>query len=318
MEAWSSLLQLTKDDDVVTFLRTYWIANHGFARKRGLYDMFKNHIDALGPTEATYFAIELEDAAKSYEQIVAPNPTRCAWGSDVAAGLERLANSYRVRSCRPVLMVFARTRPQEMARVVRLCESITVRYSVVGEKNPNHLERMYAEMCKFVRVDSNPWEKFRDASIFDEVPDDEEFRTRLATMEISTVTSGWREVLIHLNAALGAGELRVDRPSRVHVEHILAQSPRATALAEIGVSPADTSNLVNRLGNLTLLSSRRNKQLSNRPFSEKRAAYAKSDVFLTRELASIEQWSADQIDARSHRLAAVSIDIFPHPRRISG
>jgi hypothetical protein len=68
IESWSNLLLLTKDDDVVNFLRSYWIAFEGFARKRGLYDLYKNRIDQMGSTEATLFVLDLEDVAKSYEQ----------------------------------------------------------------------------------------------------------------------------------------------------------------------------------------------------------------------------------------------------------
>jgi Protein of unknown function DUF262/Protein of unknown function (DUF1524) len=316
VESWSNLLLMTKDDDVVNFLRSYWIAFKGFARKRGLYDAFKNDIDRLDSTAATLFVIDLEEMAKFYEQIVTPNLTSCTWGLEVAEGLDRLANSYHARSCRPALLAFARYRPTDMDKAVGLCESITVRYSVVGEKNPNRLEGLYAEICSILRQDNDPWTRFRESTIFNEVPDDEEFHSRLATIEIPTITSGWREVLVHLNRALGDGEARLDRPSRVHIEHILPQKPRATALTEAGMSPEQAANLVSRLGNLTLLSGRRNQQISNRPFSEKRESYAGSDVFLTRQLSSLQRWTSDDIDQRSRRLAKAAVNLFPHPKRI--
>jgi Protein of unknown function DUF262/Protein of unknown function (DUF1524) len=318
VESWGNLLLLTKDDDVVNFLRTYWIAFKGFARKRGLYDTYRDHIDRLGPTEATLFVFDLEDSAKSYKEIVAPNPSRSTWGPDAAAGLERLSTSYRSRSCRPALLAFARFAPNDFARAIRLCESIAVRYSVVGEKNPNHLERMYSEMSQMLREGGDPWSRLREFSAFAEIPSDDEFRAKLATAEIPSMTSAWREVLIHLNGVLGAGELRVDRPNRVHVEHILPQSPRASALAEAGMSPEQAARAINRLGNLTLLSSRRNQELSNRPFSEKRSVYARSDVFLTRELAGLDRWNAAEIEARSQRLADAAVVAFPHPTKVAG
>jgi hypothetical protein len=124
IESWSNLLLLTKDDDVVNFLRSYWIAFEGFARKRGLYDLYKNRIDQMGSTEATLFVLDLEDVAKSYEQIVTPNLTRSQWGPEVAAVLDRLSNSYRARSCRPVLLSFAKSRPNDMERIAKLCAQL--------------------------------------------------------------------------------------------------------------------------------------------------------------------------------------------------
>jgi hypothetical protein len=315
VEAWSSIVQLTRNDDVVNFLRSYWIAFYGLTRKSGLYDTYKGHIDRLGSTEATLFVMELDDYARAYDQIVAPT-ARCEWGVDIASGLERLANSFRAKSCRPVLLAFAVSRSTDLGRAIRLCESITVRYSVVGEKNPSYLERMYAEMCLLFRQGGDVWSRFRDTVLFDEVPDDEHFRTKLQTMEISTLTPGWREVLVGLNGALSDGEMRVERASRVHVEHILPQTPRAAALAEAGLSPEEAARFVNRLGNLTLLSNKKNQQASNKPFSEKRKAYSRSDVHLTRELAQLTKWDAEAIEARSLRLANAAVSVFPHPKQI--
>jgi Protein of unknown function DUF262/Protein of unknown function (DUF1524) len=317
VEAWSNLLLNTKDDDVVSFLRSHWIAFKGFARKLELYDVYKKEIDHLDSTNAALFVFELEETSKLYIHLVTPNPTTNPWGLEVALGLDRLSNSYHARSCRPALLAFAKLRPNDMERAVKLCESITVRYSVVGGKNPNRLEWLYSQMCAMLREEKEPWARFKESDMFDEVPDDEEFRTRLATMEISTLTAGWREVLVHLNRDLGRGEARLDFPSRVHVEHILPQTPRATALTEAALTQEQAADLVSRLGNLTLLSGRRNQQISNRPFSGKRDAYAKSDVFLTRELAELTRWTGDDIDRRSHRLAEVAVNLFPNPKRIA-
>jgi hypothetical protein len=126
-DAWSSVVACTKDDDIVDFLRYFWIAVHGFIRKRGLYDRYKNHINTLGPTEAALLAIELDESARNYEQLVNPNPKTYPWGPEVASTLERL-NTYRARGCRPVILACSRFRPSDVPRIVHLCESITVDY----------------------------------------------------------------------------------------------------------------------------------------------------------------------------------------------
>jgi hypothetical protein len=177
---------------------------------------------------------------------------------------------------------------------------------------------MYSEMSTVIRKGEDPWPHFQASSIFDEIPNDEDFYSKLVSAEITTVTPAWREILAHLNRAFGAGEVRVDRPARVHVEHILPQSPKATALAEAGISQEQAIKAINRLGNLTLLSSRRNQQLSNRTFSEKKAVYAKSDVAITRDLSSLDRWTLSEIEDRTKRFAAKAVELFPHPARIAG
>ena len=43
------------------------------------------HINTLGPTEAALLAIDLDDSARNYEQMVNPNPKTYTWGEDVGS-----------------------------------------------------------------------------------------------------------------------------------------------------------------------------------------------------------------------------------------
>lgn len=317
IDAWSSIIALTRSDDIVGFLRYFWIAVYDFVRKRGLYDKYRRHIDTLDPTEATLFALELDDAAKDYEQII--DPKTSSWGSESADTLERL-NTYGARSCRPAILACSKFRSSDLQRILGVCESITVRYSIVGEKNPNRLEVIYSEMCKALRDrDATLVEIFGSSPLLDllgEVPSDEEFGSKLKSAQISSITTAWREILVRLNHRMSTGETRIESPNRVHVEHILPQNPRATALTEAGISREYAATLASRLGNLTLLSGRRNRELSNKPFSEKLNSYTTSEIAMTRGLGEFDGWDEYQIEARSKRFADLAVDTYPHPLQV--
>ncbi len=316
VEAWSNTLSCVPDDDIVNYLRSYWIAFKGFVRKRGLYDIYRNYIDTLEPTAATLFTMELEESAKAYEQIVSPNPNSCAWGTEVAECLDRL-NLYRARSCRPVIVALSKLHEGDVGRGARICESITVRYSIVGEKNPNLLEKIYAEICRAIRESKDPWKSIAESKYMDDIPSDSEFIDKLKSMEISSITTAWREVLAKINRQMGTGETRIERGHRVHVEHIMPQSPRAVALQESGLSKEEAESLINRVGNLTLLSGRRNRQASNKPFSEKKSLYEGSEILMTRNLIEYERWGREEIDKRSIYLSELATKAYPHPREIA-
>jgi hypothetical protein len=315
-DAWSSVVACTKDDDIVDFLRYYWIAVYGFLRKRSLYDKYRNHIDTLGSTEAAVLALDLDESARNYEQFVNPNPKTYPWGLEVASTLERL-NTYRARGCRPVILACNKFRPSDIPRIVDLCESITVRHSIVGERSTNRLEVIYADICRVLRNPEPALEllfKSEPLSQFMlEIPSDEDFTDRLEKMEILSVTPAWREILTRINSSFGTGETRVETPNRVHVEHILPQHPRATVLTESGVSMDEAARLVSRIGNLTLLSGRKNREVSNKPFSSKRASYAASEIAMTNQLARFDKWGGEQIESRSRQLAEIAAKIYPHP-----
>lgn len=317
IDAWSEVVTSTKSDDVVNFLRYFWIAVHGFVRKRGMYDKYREYIDTLDATEATVFTIELAEAAKDYEQIIDPNT--CDWGPEIKDALTRL-NLYRARSCRPAILACRKYRPDDLGKVIDLCESVTVRYSIVGEKNPNRLEMIYAEICKALRNSKlSLAESFGSeplSQLLSEVPSDDEFELRLGTMEISSISTAWREILVRINENLSTGETRIESPNRVQVEHILPQTPRATVLTESNLSMEEAASLISRLGNLTLWSGNRNREASNKPFSRKRDRYATSEIAMTSQLDTYEQWSSEQIAHRSKLFANLALDIYPHPQAI--
>jgi hypothetical protein len=318
-DAWSNVVSYTKDDDIVDFLRYFWIAVHGPVRKRGLYDRCKDYINTLGSTEAALMAIDLEDTAKSYEQIVNPNPKTNPWGEEVANALERL-NSSRARGCRPAILACSKFRPPDVPKMVKICESITVRHSIVGEKSANRLEDFYGEICKALRKSRSPLEEIFTIDplpqFLSEIPSDEEFTSKLKNMEILSVTPAWREILVRINSELGTGETKVENPTRVHVDHILPQNPRATALTEANLSMDEATKLIPRIGNLTLLSGRKNREGSNKPFSTKRESYAKSEIAMTKQLRVFNRWGQAQIEDRSKELTDLAAKLYPHPRDI--
>lgn len=315
VEAWTGMLGMIADDDVVNYLRAYWISFHGFARKRRLYDYYRGHIEKLSPVEAALFAIKLDDTSRAYNQIIAPNPKGSSWRDDVVEILERL-ELLRAKSCRPVLLALSRSGQEEMLCGAQICESIAIRYSLVGEKNPNVLEAIYSDICKTIRDSSDPWQDILGSRHLLEIPDDEEFREKLLTVSVSTINSGWREFLSKLNAFNGTGETKIQRGGRVHVEHILSQTPRASALSEAGLSQEEAGLLIYKIGNLTLLSGKKNKQASNRPFSEKVAHYSSSEIAMTRRIGELVSWSKSQIDERTKEMADLAVTAFPHPRNI--
>ena len=315
VEAWSNMLNSLSDDDIVNFLRTYWIAFKGFVRKRGLYDVYRNHIDGLDSTTATLLVMELEKIAKDYEQIVSPKSSNSLLGVQVNEALERLS-LYRARSCRPFLLKLTGLSREEILQGVRICESITVRYSLVGEKNPNLLETIYSEFCRIFRDEKDPWNAILNSRYMEDIPYDREFETKLSDMEINATSPAWREFLSQVNTYMGTGETFILRDGRVHVEHILPQNPRAVTLQESNLTKDEALELVNKIGNLTLLCGKRNRHISNKAFSEKINIYSESEILMTRKLSEFDSWDRDKINARSLNISNIAKNIFPHPKEI--
>lgn len=274
----------------------------------------------MKPVDAAIFAEEKlrKAAVESYQHIVNPDPSSCPWGSDTGEALERLA-AFRARSCRPVLLASAHFCRDYMREIVQACESITVRYSMVAELNPNQLEKSYGELCKVIRshhADSPAKINAALINLFSEVPTDEEFCSRFSQIELNVVTNAWRTILIRLNDFVATGETRIEGPKKVHVEHIFPKNANTKAYQESEIKRDEAPIYVGRIGNLTLLSGRKNRSISNGPFSNKRSAFAISEIALNQEIAEQECWGVQQILERSNRMAEIAKRAWPWPVQI--
>lgn len=322
MVMWSEMVTAIQDDNVVDFLRYYWIATRDFVRKQRLYDEYRSHISKLSSTQASDLALQLLYAAEDYQRIINPGiDSKSGKDPSTSDALDRL-NSYRAKSCRPAILACSSSilehRETDRPKIVEICESITVRYSMVGEQNPSRLERIYSDMCKELR---DPERTLREIftteplySHMKDIPSDDEFREKLANLSILSVTPGWRQILARLSSKIGSGETRPEGPERVHVDHILPQEPSPQALKESRLTREEALRLVPRIGNLTLLKGEWNREATNKPFSfKRREIYPRSEVAMTRELLDYEEWSQEQIEYRSRYLAEKATIIYPHP-----
>lgn len=116
---------------------------------------------------------------------------------------------------------------------------------------------------------------------------------------------------------------------KIEIEHVLPQQPSELALAEFG-EPKDVAAVSSkRLGNLLLVEKSLNGVLGNRPYSEKRLQYKKSNMLLTKitgepieygkntkvkkatqGLQSFDDWTVATIDKRQEMLARLACRVW--------
>ena len=69
--------------------------------------------------------------------------------------------------------------------------------------------------------------------------------------------------------------------------------------------------MIYRIGNLTPLETKRNRELGNGDYASKRAVYEKSDFQITRAIAEhYETWDEQKIDARQKQLAKLAVSLW--------
>lgn len=316
IKAWSEMVQYVGENEVVNFLRYYWIASYGMVRRNKVFDKYATKLRGLNSVECGVFAIYLQEAAKIYQELSNPYGSDVRWDSEVVDTLSRLLK-YRARICRPALLACALKHEEKLADVARACETISVRYSIVAEKNSNVLEKFYADLAGFLRDPQSNVEEFLTGrrEIFRDVPNDSEFNKLFRESEIPTasVPSTWRQVLEFINTYQGTGETTVQGASKVHVEHILPRKSTSLVLKESGLSIEEYEEYKFKIGNLTLLSGTKNRQISNKPFSQKRQAFEESEIGLNKWVSEQEAWSRNEIDSRCELLSNLAVEAYPWP-----
>lgn len=101
--------------------------------------------------------------------------------------------------------------------------------------------------------------------------------------------------------------------SNLNVEHVMPQTETKYWSKYINENSI-YEEVVNRIGNLTLVDSKDNSSMSNRDFESKKQVLNKSrHIKMNEDILNKENWNEDEILKRSEVLAKEFIKIFPYP-----
>ncbi|MBB6097904.1 uncharacterized protein with ParB-like and HNH nuclease domain/predicted transport protein [Deinobacterium chartae] len=202
----------------------------------------------------------------------------------------------------------------EFLQVLRLLESYLFRrwVSGLGTQGLNKFfPALPAQLDESAYLDS-----FRDVLYaqrsYLRFPHDEEFKRGLTTRSIYTPRHLCRYTLRKLE---NDGHKEPVNPANYTIEHILPQNEDLSEAWREMLGP-DWRDVQDRylhtLGNLTLTGY--NSELSDRPFLEKRdmpGGFKDSHLRLNHELAGLDGWDAERIEARANRLAEQATRVWP-------
>ena len=89
-----------------------------------------------------------------------------------------------------------------------------------------------------------------------------------------------RYVLIKLDLLYHGHTTKMDMPENISIEHILPQNPPENSQWRLDFNDAEREEWTNKLGNLVLISRRKNSAQSNKDFYQKREQYFKNNIEL--------------------------------------
>jgi hypothetical protein len=210
---------------------------------------------------------------------------------------------------------------KKFREVLKLTESFLLRRHVCRERS-NETESLFARLCGVDPVD--PLQATKEA-YRDLCPTDEKFKVEFAEAAFtSNLIDRARYCLERIEASKHGkhDELQVLGSDDVHVEHIMPQKIKSKRVKDemgdwVAYLGANAENqhpkFVGRIGNLTLLAEPLNIGASNNPFARKKAAYKKSSILLTQELAGMSNFKFRDIEKRSELLSKTALELWPRP-----
>jgi hypothetical protein len=190
-----------------------------------------------------------------------------------------------------------------------------IRKREVGDSTGSTIDEIYASLASDMKKSSDPIETVA-RRLRDEAPSDEEVKAVLESKSFAARRSKrTRYILTAFENHHFKEQRRVDSYD-VEIEHVAPRKPFGTEKYKVwteylDVGKEEYQDYKNRLGNLTILEERLNKEASDNPYEEKKTVYKNSGYGMTEEIADkYEEWSIENIQERTEDMAEIATDIW--------
>lgn len=307
---WRALVGTVKAERFPDFLRYHLLSRYSRIRRPNLFKIVRGQFRTL--PEVFELLEQLESRAELFAALT--DASHDYW-KDLPEARPFIQEHilFRVRQMTPLLFsVWERFSSQDFVRVLKFVSAISFRYNIVSALSRSELEPAYSQAAKAVAAEKavTPGAVFRTLeSIY---VDDEKMAQDFSRLSINT--HGVRKKVVRYILAqleADASHMTVDPDvDPGSIEHILPENP-GESWEEQFVRERHEAFLY-RIGNLTLLEKKANREIGNQPYANKLSAYERSRYVLTRQVAEMapEEWTPALVEHRQKKLAARAVQIW--------
>jgi uncharacterized protein with ParB-like and HNH nuclease domain len=300
--------------NLTEFLRHYMMKDGDDIKKGGIYAAIKAKLKTMNSTQAIEAEVQtMQRFGEFYAKFISPDKEKT---TSIRYCLENIKELKVTTSYTLLLRLFDARQTKhlsdvELEKCLRLVESFVVRRAVCGVPT-NSLNKLFLQLAKnFPNANHTQWlhRSLSSLSSNGRFPTDDEFTK--AFMNQPQYGGGTTNfILCRLEKTFKHKET-VDL-SKVTIEHVLPQTLTQEWKDQLGAEAEKVhSNLVHTLGNLTLTGY--NTELSNLPFSEKKAKLKNTHIELNRWILQQENWGAAEIEERAKALLVIANTIWLSP-----
>lgn len=311
-ETWNTIIDNLDNIDPTKFIRYYWNSTNRFAREKDLFKALRKDIKTQ--SDVNILLANLRFLSKVCAAILHPEDNK---DFDLTELNERLIEMQKLDASSYIPVIFAlrlqNYSEEDINEVLKAIETLVVRNFVVSGLVANKYELEFAQIAKSISDQS--WSPHNKPPTKDDIlkklyslmVSDEEFINNFKVFN-SKKNAVIRYLLRKINNYDISETKIVDDSNRVHVEHIL---PKKINEDWINFNNEDHETYLWRLGNLTLLGQEYNNRAKNKGFDKKKEIYKKSEIKMTRDLVSIDDWTTFTIVKRQENFAEIALKIWP-------
>lgn len=307
---WKKIIDIVGLKAFPIFLRQYLNTRMNLISKEYLFKAVKQMVQ----DGEQVFALLDELEKNAYVYIALFTPDDVLWENDKEIREDiRALTLFRVTQCNSLLMIaYDKLSVVDFKKVLRAIVSLSFRYNVIAKLQTNDMEKVYNRAS--VRIFKS--EDITVRQILEDIRpiylNDEDFKRYFEHKVMNTNNSATRKlvryILYKVEAALPNGlhaDFEIDTGT---IEHILPEAYTEDWSADF--SEEEAENYRYRLGNLTLLESKKNnREAAAKSFEEKKEIYANSQYALSRKIEASE-WTPKMIHHRQARIASVACGIW--------
>ncbi len=303
-EKWSSLTKNIQAERLPDFIRYYWNSKNKTVRANELFKAIRDNIS----TDSEVFRLVADMLLYSDIYMALRNPDDELWQNlEKISDKIRLLNIFGLRQPFSLLMAaYHNLDIESFGRVLQDVLVFSFRYSVICDKNPNDIERVYNKMA----IEISREKIYRKESLREIYVADDEFSNSFKNKSFVDNSKSNKIVKYILGRIERySGGLR-DVPFESEtdtIEHILPRNPGI----EWGEDNYEFDSLTYRLGNMCLLEKKFNKDVENKSFAAKKAVYGKSDFVTTHSIPDgYPEWNSAAINSRQRKMANIAKSLW--------
>ena len=294
---WSKIVGKLGEQKFEDYLRYYWNSIHKSIGKKNLFKTIKGSIKSKD--QVFELIRNLNDTADIYLAIQNPEDEFWKDKPEIRKSLKEL-KLFQIRQINSLFLSAIRNLEVENFRkLAKICSVISFRYNIIGGLNPNAQEDVYNTVA--LKILSN--KRFEVADFQTIYVSDLNFENDFSTKEFKNTTRN-HKIVKYILSKIEVYQHRneIDPESDLFtIEHILPENADDTWGS---FTYEEINRSVYRIGNLTLLEKKLNREADQKAYVEKIVLFAQSNSELTKTLPdNFNTWNEDKLAARQRELA---------------